>query len=66
MVDQTNLAKNITAAFKHLTPNLLENIKNTCNSQVGKVSQSEERDSEEFDQKNNSKDSNEHAEIVDK
>ena len=62
MLDQSKLVKNMAAAFGHLAPNLLENIKINYKSQV------EEKvpGSKNFNLKNNLKDINEHAEIVDK
>ena len=67
MVDQSNLVKNMAAAFGKLAPNLLENIKINCNSQVEEeVSQSEEPESGEINQQINLNDVKDHAEIVEK
>ena len=67
MVDQTNLVKNMAAAFGQLAPNLLQNSKINCKSQVkDEVSQSEEPESVEINQQINSNDVKDHAEIVEK
>ena len=53
MQDQSNLVKNMATAFGQLAPNLLENVKINCNSQVEEeVSVSEKRYSDEFNEKN--------------
>ena len=65
MQDQSNLVKNMAAAFGQLAPNLLENIKVNCKSQVEEdVSQSEDWDSKSFNLKSNSKEAN--VEVVKK
>ena len=65
MLDQSNLVNNMTAAFGKIAPNLIENIKTSYKSQV-EVCQSEERDSEEFDQKSFPKDVKDRTELVEK
>ena len=62
MLDQSNLVKNMAAAFGHLAPSFLENIKTSCKSQLKK----EVQGSIEFNQKNNSKDAKDGVEIVKK
>ena len=62
MLEQSNLVKNMAAAFEHLAPNSLENIKIRCKSQV----EEEVLGLKEFNLRSNSKDIIEHAEIVDK
>merc|ERR1719376_1969685 len=65
MVDQSNLVKNMAAAFGQLAPNLLENIKINCKSQVEEeVSQSEEPESDKINQQINLNDNKDHVEIV--
>ena len=64
-LDQSNLVKNMAAAFGQIAPNLIEKIKTNYKSQV-EVCQSEERDFEEFDQKSFSKDVKDHTELVEK
>ena len=55
-LDQSNLVKNMAAAFGQFAPNLLENIKTNCKSQAEKgVTQSEDERYENVNQKNNSK-----------
>ena len=67
MQDQSNLVKNMAAAFGQLAPNLLENIKVNCKSQVEKeVYQSEELKPFELNLKTNSNDVKYHAEIAKK
>ena len=65
MLDQSNLVKNMTAAFGKIAPNLIKNIKTSYKSQV-EVCQSEERDFEEFDPKSFSIDVKDHTELVEK
>ena len=67
MVDQSNLVKNMAAAFGQFAPNLLENIEVNCKSQVEDVIyQSEELKSFELNLKTNSNDVKDHAEISEK
>ena len=67
MQDQSNLVKNMAAAFGQLAPNLLENVKINCKSQVEEVvNQPEEPESFELNLKTNSNDVKDHAEISEK
>ena len=57
----------MAAAFGKFAPNLLENIKISCKSKLQEeVSYSEDCDSEKINQKNNSKDAKDGAEVVEK
>ena len=67
MQDQSNLVKNMAAAFGQFAPNLLENVKVNCKSQVEEeVSQSEEPESVEINRQINLNDNKDHSEIVEK
>jgi len=66
MLDQSNLVKNMAAAFGKLEPNLLENIRTSCKSQAEEeVNQSEDKKYEKINQKNYSKIVNDCAEFLD-
>ena len=62
MLDQSNLVKNMAAAFGYLAPSLLENIKIINKSQL----KEKVPGSKELNQKNNSKDAKDGVEIVKK
>ena len=67
MLDQSNIVQNMSAAFELFAPNLLENIRTSCKSQIEeRLTKSKERESEEFDQKNNSKFIKDRIEFVEK
>ena len=49
MLDQSNLVQNMAAAFGQLAPNLLENLKISCKSQMqDEFSQSNRQESSEL------------------
>ena len=71
MLDQSNLVQNMAAAFGQLAPNLLENLKISCKSQMQEeISQSNRQESSELLHQENflntSNDTKDCIELVDK